>query len=51
MLIHMRLHLADLSESPELREVRRRLYWGAYGMYSHASVSQTERFAKSPSQF
>jgi hypothetical protein len=46
MLVHMRLHLDDQSESPESREVRRRLYWGAYGMHDHALVVGFERFAK-----
>jgi hypothetical protein len=41
MLVHMRLHLDDQSESPEAREVRRRLYWGAYGMRNRASLFLT----------
>jgi hypothetical protein len=51
MLIHMRFHLDDQSESPEAREVRRRLYWGAYGMYSNASLPQPKRFANSHLSF
>lgn len=46
MLVHMRLHLDDHSESPETREVRRRLYWGAYGMHNNASIPPPERFAE-----
>ncbi|KAI4749495.1 hypothetical protein E4T50_00265 [Aureobasidium sp. EXF-12298] len=40
MLVHMRLHLDDLSESPEKREVRRRLYWGAYVLDKVQSLYQ-----------
>jgi hypothetical protein len=47
MLIHMRLHLDDQSESLEAREVRRRLYWGAYGMHNHVSVFSPKPFAYS----
>lgn len=44
MLVQMRLHLDDPSQPPERKEVRRRLYWGAYGMHQNTQTLSIRAF-------